>query len=477
MSAPDGLAGAGPAEVFESLWSAIGLGSADRAGRVEFNGSDPVVPSLHRVGAAAAGALGAMGAAVAAIWKLRSGEGQDVAIDVRRAVVPGLQTVVHLQQSGYALPPHPRGTDHRGFFRTADDRIIFLLRTLAYPEILTRLMDVLDCGYDAQSVERVVARWPAQELEEALARRKAVGVIARTREEWLGHPQGQWLAARAPVHVEKIGDADPRSLPRAVRPLSDVRVLDFTHVLAGPVTARLLAEQGADVLHVSAPWRLDSHVMQIDTGWGKRSALLDLEQPGGADRLAALVRGADVFVQSWRPGALERAGFGPQDVAAVRPGIIYVSVSCYGYGGPWRERGGFEPIGQTACGLAIDEGSPAEPRLGPTGTLNDYLVPYLAAAGTLAALIRRAREGGSYHVEVSLTRASMFLQQLGRLTESERLRMPGAMPAPEPSSFITSDSPYGELRVPAPLVSYSRTPGRWDCPPSPPGQHTLAWRD
>ncbi len=476
MSAPDGLAGAGPAEVFESLWSAIGLGSGDRAGRVEFSGSDPVVPSFHRVGAAAAGALGAMGAAVAAIWKLRSGEEQDVAVDVRRAVVPGLQTIAHLQQSGYALPPHPRGTDHRGFFRTADDRIIFLLRTLAYPEILTRLMDVLDCGYDARSVERVVARWTAEELEEALAQRKAVGVIARTRQEWLRHPQGQWLAARPPVHVEKIGDAEPRLLERASRPLAALRVLDFTHVLAGPVTARLLAEQGADVLHVSPPWRMDSHVMQIDTGWGKRSALLDLEQPGEADRLAGLMRGADVFVQSWRPGALERAGFGPQDVAAMCPGIIYVSVSCYGYGGPWRERGGFEPIGQTACGLAIDEGSAAEPRLAPTGTMNDYLAPYLAAAGTLAALIRRARDGGSYHVQVSLTRASMFLQELGTLTESERIRMPSAMPVPDPLGSITRDSQYGELCVPAPLVSYSKTPACWDCPPSPPGQHTLVWR-
>lgn len=475
MSAVTGLAGAGPAAVFETLWSVIGLGPGDLAGRVDFSDSDPVVPSIHRVGAASAGALGAMGASVAAIWKLRSGEEQDVAVDARRAVVPGLQTIMHLRQNGYPLPPHPRGTDHRGFFRTADDRIIFVLRTLAYPEILTRLMDVLDCGYDATSVERVVARWHSEELEEALAERKAVGVIARTSQEWQRHPQGQWLASRPPVHVEKIGDAAPQPLGRALRPLAGLRVLDFTHVLAGPVTARLLAEQGADVLHVSPPWRSDSQVMQIDTGWGKRFALLDLGQAGEAERLAALARGADVFVQSWRPGALQRAGFGPQQVAAMRPGIIYVSVSCYGYGGPWRERGGFEPIGQTACGLAIDEGSAAEPRLAPTGTMNDYLAPYLAAAGTLAALIRRAREGGSYHVQVSLTRTSMFLQELGTLTEAERARIPGAIPAPDPLGFITRDSPYGELRVPGPLVSYSTTPARWDRPPSPPGQHALAW--
>ena len=159
----------------------------------------------------------------------------------------------------------------------------------------------------------------------------------------------------------------------------------------------------------------------------------------------------------------------------MRPGIIYVSVSCFGYGGPWRERGGFEPIGQTACGLAIDEGSATEPRLAPTGTMNDYLAPYLAAAGTLAALIRRAREGGSYHVQVSLTRTSMFLQELGRLTKVERASMPTVMPAPDPLGFITRDSPYGALRVPRPLVWYSKTPAYWDRCPSPPAPHALAW--
>ena len=469
------LNGADATRVFQALWSAIGMTPDDLAGRVGFSGADPVVPSIHRVGAAAAGALGAMGAAVAAIWQKRTGEGQDVSVDLQRAVMPGLNTVGHLYQEGYLLEAHPRGTDHRSFYRTRDGRLIFLLRTLAYPEILTRLLDVLDCGYDFRSFERAVAAWQSEELEEALAQRRAVGVIARTRDEWLRHPQGQWLAARPAVHVEKIDESDPLPLKPAARPLSGLRVLDFTHVLAGPTVARLMAEQGADVLHVSPPWRGDSHVMLLDTGWGKRSALLDLEQPGEAGRLRELASDADLFVQSWRPGSLERAGFGPEDLAALRPGIIYVSVSCYGYGGPWRERGGFEPIGQTACGLAIDEGSPDEPRMAPTFTLNDYLAPYLAAAGALAALIRRAREGGSYHVEVSLTRTSMFLQELGRLSEAERARIPPAVPEPEPDSFVTMESSYGELRVPGPVVRYSRTPGFWETPPCAPGAHPLAW--
>ncbi|MFO1467810.1 MAG: CoA transferase [Steroidobacteraceae bacterium] len=462
-------------DVFDRLWREVGLKPDDIAGGMSILGRDPIVPSVHRVGAAAAGALAAMGSAVASIWKRRSGEGQDIAVDMNRAVVPGMQTVVHLHQDGYRLEPHPRGTDHRGFFRTRDGRQIYVLRTLAYPELLTRLLDVLDCGYDATCFARAIARRDAAELEEALAQRRAVGVIARTREEWLDHPQGQWLAARPAVHVEKIAASDPVPWPAGHRPLAGLRVLDFTHVLAGPTIGRLMAEQGADVLHVSPPWRSDSQIMLLDTGWGKRSALLDLERAGEADRLRGLASGADVFVQSWRPGALEREGFGPQQLAELRPGIIYVSVSCYGYGGPWRERGGFEPIGQVACGLAIDEGSADEPRMAPTGTMNDYLAPYLAATGVLAALLRREREGGSYHVQVSLTRSSMFLQELGQLDAAERSRLPADLPQPDPGSFLTTASAYGDLRVPAPIVSYSRTPGYWERPPCAPGQHPLTW--
>ena len=469
------MAAATAKDVFDRLWREVGLFPDDIAGEVSILGRDPIVPSVHRVGAAAAGALAAMGSAVASIWKRRSGEGQDIVVDMNRAVVPGMQTVAHLYQDGYRLEPHPRGTDHRGFFRTKDGRQIFVLRTLAYPELLTRLLDVLDCGYDAMCFARAIARRDALELEEALAERRAVGVLARTREEWLDHPHGQWLAARPAIHIDKIGESSPVPWSAGYRPLLGIRVLDFTHVLAGPTIGKLMAEQGADVLHVSPPWRSDSHVMLLDTGWGKRSALLDLERAGEADRLRSLASSADVFVQSWRPGALEREGFGPQHLAQMRPGIIYVSVSCYGYGGPWRDRGGFEPIGQVACGLAIDEGSAEEPRMAPTGTMNDYLAPYLAATGVLAALLRREREGGSYHVQVSLTRSSMFLQELGQLDAAERSRLPRDMPQPDPCGFLTTACAYGDLRVPAPIVSYSRTPGYWERPPCAPGQHPLAW--
>jgi crotonobetainyl-CoA:carnitine CoA-transferase CaiB-like acyl-CoA transferase len=197
-----------------------------------------------------------------------------------------------------------------------------------------------------------------------------------------------------------------------------LRVLDMAHVLAGPICSRVLAEQGADVLHVSSPHDRDASYIELDTMFGKRASYIDLNRASDETRLWDLIRSCDVFAHSWRPGSLERRGLSMERMAACRPGIIFVSVSCYGYGGPWMTRGGYEPLGQTACGLVLDEGTMDEPLLAPNYTLNDYLAGYLAAAGVLGALIRRAHEGGSYHVHVSLTRCSMWCKNLGCLNKA-----------------------------------------------------------
>lgn len=382
--------------VLDSLLSTIGVSRADTGGEIRIGGVDPVVSSRHRLGGATAVALAAQGAAVAAIWKQRTGRGQDVSVDVRRAAVPGLRSVYHLRQNGGLVDVSPPPANpHSGFFRTRDGRQFYILRSPMYPDNLLRTLALLRCQYHPDDMARAVAQRDGLELEEAMAEHKLVGVMCRARGEWLEHPQGRWLAQRPPVEIEQIGESGPIALPDGARPLAGLRVLDFAHVLAGPVTARTLAEQGAQVLRVTAPHQFDPLRCAIDTGPGKRSAGRDLDLPADAARAQDLARQADVFVQSWRPGSLERRGLSPEALARARPGLIYVSVSAYGSGGPWAERGGYEPVGQSVCGLALDEGSPHAPRLVTTHTLNDYLSAHLACAGTLGALLRRAREGGS----------------------------------------------------------------------------------
>ncbi|WP_069206931.1 CoA transferase [Sphingomonas panacis] len=466
---------ASPTDILDGLLAQLGLPIDAGGGQVAIDGDDPIVDSRHRPAAAAAAALAAQGLGVAAIWKARSGQGQDVRVEARRAAVPGLQTINFMRQNGHAHDLFPRSTkSFTDFFRTKDGKQIYLLRTTLYVENLIGTLELLGCSYEAESMARAVARWDALELEEALAERRLIGVIARPRDEWLAHPQGQWLAARPPVEIEKIGDSAPEPLLPAARPLAGVRVLDFTHILAGPVTARMLAEQGADTLHVSAQHQMDPMRLAIDTGAGKRSTHLDIDHPGDLATLRRLADEADIFTQSWRPGSLDRHGLSAEALAERRPGIIYVSVSAYGSGGPWATRAGYEPVGQAACGLVLDEGSADKPKLAVTGTLNDYLAAYLGSAGVMAALLRRAREGGSYHVKVSLTRTSMWIQELGRLPEAEWPERHIPMLARD-SDLMTIQSPFGAVTIPAPITRYSVTPGYFDRPPEPFGASLPGW--
>jgi len=364
------------------------------------------------------------------------------------------------------------------FFRTKDGRRVYVLRTAAYSANLIGLLGLLRCSSDTESLSDSIAKWDAADLEEALAERQLVGAIARTREEWLQTPQGQLLAAVPPVIVDKLAAGEPRPFGPAARPLAGIRVLDMGHVLAGPVAARVLAEQGAEVLHVSAPLNPDDFRVVLDTGFGKRNAFIDLKRPADLERVKALLSRADVFVQSFRPGSLEKRGLSPAEVAQLRPGVVYVSVSAYGGTGPWKTRGGYEPVGQTVSGLAIAEGSAESPVLAPTFTLNDYLAAYLAAAGATAALVRRAREGGSYHVQVSLARCSMWLQELGRLPlEQWPVRALGdpLLPAARESDFMETQCVFGRLRHARPIVDFSATPARWDRGPEPLGASLPDW--
>lgn len=451
-----------PIETCHRLLSQMGMSAEDTGGAITIAGADPIVASPHHLGAAASAALAAQGAAIAAIWRMRSGRGQDISVDLRRAVIPGLRTVFHVSQGGKPL----RSRDAYGgkhFFRTRDNRQIYLLRASIYVKMLVGLLNLLKCKSDDASVADAVAQWHSAELEDAIGEAGLVGVVARRRDEWLAHPQGQWLASRPAIAMEKIGESAPEKFGPAPRPLTGVRVLDMTHVLAGPASARTLAEQGADVLHVISPKHTDTADKMVDTSFGKRSAYLDLDQEADRAQLAELVRGCDVFVQSWRQGTLAKRGFGPRDLAKLRPGIVMVSVSAYGAGGPWQRRAGYDPVGTVTSGLAVEEGSFEAPVLPPTGTLNDYLTAYLAAAGALGGLVRRAREGGSYQVDVSLTRSSMLVLELGMLDARPKPEQVFGL-EPLPSDLRTVETPLGAVTHPAPITDYSETKPYWERP-------------
>ena len=384
-----------------------------------------------------------------------------------------LRCNVYSRKNGRQLPI-PKGP-MSGYHRTGDGRWVCVYASHVLGSFLDAALDVLSCSHEAESIATAVARWAGADLEDALSERGVPAALVRTEAEWAAHPQGQWLAARPVVEIDQLAPSAPEPLASGDRPLAGLRVLDFTHVLCGPSVGRAMAEQGADVLRVASPRCEDPEAIVIDTGWGKRSAYLDLDEREDLALVEALAADADMVIQSFRPGALDRRGLSAEELAVRRPGLIYVSVSGYGSGGPWATRGAYEALGQSVAGISDAESFQERPRSVRTGTLNDYLGAYLGAAGALAALVRRWDNGGSYHVKVSLARTSMWVRQLGTIAEAQDFL---GLDYDEPTAptLFSASSPFGIVTALSPPVGYSATPGYWALPPAPLGSGQPHWQ-
>jgi len=478
--------------VFEKLMNIAGW-SVELGEQVRIVGQDPALPTRFRVGEMAAGIHAACGVAVSDLWELRTGRRQQVAVNLRAAAAT-FESYSYLRLEG-TLPQRQIGIT--GFYPTSDGRWVLLHGSFPESPTRQRALKLLGCDDNAESAAASIINWEAQAFEDAIAEAGCCGAMVRSTEEWAAHPQGRALKQLPVVEVIKIGDSPPEPFGTGDRPLSSIRVLDLTRVLAGPTCARTLAEHGADVLRIGASQLPSSPLFAIDTGHGKRSAFLNLRQDGDAETLRAIIRKADVFSQSYRLGALAKLGFPPEALAEIRPGIVYVSMNCYGHEGPWRERRGWEQIAQTVTGVAKDEGSPGNPRLLPAAA-TDYSTGYMAAFGALVALGRRAREGGSYLVRASLSQSGMLLNSLGRVPEedvaavkqelqseerrkfAEQMNAPfGRIPSLSPDEIekltIETDTPYGRMSYLAPVVQLSETPAQWALPAVPLGSNEPVW--
>lgn len=462
------------AEALTGLLADVGCPDVP-TGNVEIRGADPILATRFRAGEAAAIALAGCGALAADCWHQRTGRRQDVGVDAGAAAA-SLLSFAFQRVEGRDTSEFADRAVITDFYATRDDR--FVLLHGGFPHLQQGLLDLLGVVTDdplpIAAVGEAVSGWDAQALEDAVAEARLCGAVVRDASEWAAHPQGQALGDVAVVEVTRVGDSPPEPFdPSGVRPLSGVRVLDLTRVLAGPSCARSLAEHGAEVLKITSPDLASIPFFVMDTGHGKRSAHLNLRDAGDADRLRELVRGADVFSQGYRGGAMARLGFDDETLHALRPGLVYTSINCYGHEGPWKERAGWEQLAQAVTGIADEQGGVQggdRPALLPAAA-TDYTTGALATLGTLAAVSRRAREGGSYRVRVSLSRTGMWLQALGR-TEAVGAGLAGDLVAP---LLTSSDSPYGKLWHLAPVVQMSETPACWRQPSVPLGTHPPVW--
>ena len=304
-------------EVLKTLLPFAGWKEEHTQDLIITGGSDPILPTSFRIGDTATAALGAVGLAVSDIWEARTGRRQQVTVDARRATA-SLRSGKYMQIDGAGVSTE-RNTV-MGTYPTKDGRWSYL--HCNFPNHRAAAMSVLGVEEDRDAVTKAVARWNALELEEAIIEAKGAGGMVRTMEEWAEHPQAAAIASLPLMEIVRIGEAPPEALPEGGRPLSGVRVLDLTRVLAGPTCARTLAEHGADVMKITGAHLPNIGYQEYDTGHGKLNALLDLRESKDLAALRGLVSQSDVFYQGYRPGTLGARGLSPEELAEIRPGLV-----------------------------------------------------------------------------------------------------------------------------------------------------------
>jgi crotonobetainyl-CoA:carnitine CoA-transferase CaiB-like acyl-CoA transferase len=447
-----------------------------RARAVEITGqADPILPTPFKLGETSTATLAAVGLAVADLWELRTGRRQDVAIDSRQATA-SLRSGTYLKMD--EAPVSFGRNAVMGTYPAKHGRWSYVHAN--FPNHRAAALKVLGVPEDPEAVRKAVAGWDALELEEAIIAAKGAGGMVRTMDEWAKHPQAAAIASLPLMEIVKIGESSPEKLPDGHRPLSGIRVLDLTRVLAGPTCARTLAEHGADVLKITGAHLPNLGYQEYDTGHGKLSAHLDLREPGDVETLRGLVRDADVFSQGYRPGTLGARGFSPEALAKLRPGIVVVSLCAFGHVGPWASRRGFDTVVQTVSGITSRQGelfpgAAPGPQFYPVSAI-DYLTGYLMAFGAIVALTRRAREGGSWLVRISLAQTGRWLVGRGQVPETQLRDVPKEFTAAEIERWsTTSETPVGRLRHLAPVVRMSETPPRWARPSVPLGYNEPVW--
>lgn len=331
-------------------------------------------------------------------------------------------------------------------------------------------------------VSKEVKKWKKVELEEAGCRNKLVMHALRSYAEWDALPHASQVSS-FPILIRKINDEGPKGLPGnmkqdADRCLRGLRVLELSRVIAAPVAGKTLAAHGADVLWVTSPNLPDLPALDRNLSRGKRTIQLELDNTDDVETMRRLVSECDVFIQGYRPGSLAARGFGAAELVELKSGLIYANLSAFGPSGPWSDRRGFDSLVQTCTGMNIAEaehyGDGAAARPLPCQAL-DYAGGYFLATGIAAALYKRATEGGSWEVHISLAGVMKYLRSLGQ--RAGKTGFEHTDPAQDvPNEFFEErDSGFGRCRGLKHAADIEGlTPG-WDIMPKPLGSDDPRW--
>jgi crotonobetainyl-CoA:carnitine CoA-transferase CaiB-like acyl-CoA transferase len=460
----------------------VGLTAAESGGKLTFYGQDPIIDSPHRFGAMAAVGMAAKTITVAALWRSRTGEGQDIDVDVRKALRRFCGFFEGKWETINGRGP-TQGADRYNpfwgiplFRKTRDGRHVVAINI--YPGLHSRALNFLRCSDSAESVNNAILQWRADELESAAQEAGVPFAMVRTNEEFRKEAQYTEVLSKMPLIIlEKIGESDPVPFARGSKSLLEgIRALGMGHVIAGGRIGRDLAYHGADVLNIWRPNDTEVEGFFWDVQVGMRSAILDSSEQDRA-KFDGLLKDADVFFSNRRPGYLEKYGLTAEELAEKRPGLIHAKVVLNGEQGPWSNWVGFDEIGAAVAGVFASEGTLAQPSSPPIIPICDNVVGTLGTIGVLEALRRRAVEGGSYRVVVSLTRTVLWLLSLGVFDKAYAKQTAGSSdehlyPAPD---LFTAETALGTYQGMTDQVVLSKPPASFRTVLVPRGSSKPEW--
>jgi len=436
------------------------------------------MPSPIKLHDYAAGVMAAFGSVVEYIGGLRGLPSQTMILNRRLCGFHINELQVQLY-NGYSfmVDTWPMGADN-GCYRTKDGRYVWMVGL--FPHLINALLGHLQCADTPQAIQAAVEKHTAQKLEDEVAGglNLTLGMV-RSPQEWLGHAQGAATAKLPLFEIQQQGTTKKRALGKAnYRPLEGVRVLELTHLVAGPTAGYALAEQGADVIVVQPPRGDWVTPIWMSVSWGKKNILTDIKSPDGKKRFVDLLASADVLISSQRPGALDHLGLSEAELREINPNLISAAVSFASPGTPWAGRRGFEQIAQAVTGTTHvhSEGLGLTAPTVVPALMNDHLTGYLLAIAVVAALAEREEKGGYWHVDAALTRCSMMGQELVEPVNNE----PYA-PITEQDLIDHGVDQVNRLGISftrfTPPVAFSHTPSMALRPTSAPGTDpdTIGW--
>ncbi|KAK5173066.1 uncharacterized protein LTR77_003188 [Saxophila tyrrhenica] len=441
-----------PWDTVRYIWTTLGL-PLNALDSLTLENGGPYYKSSFQISHTAQSSIALSALSAALIHSLQTGlTVPQVTVPLRHACLE-FQTEKLFTINGQPLPSTwgPIGGLHKcadGYVRIHDSFSNHRNGTL-------KLLD-LDEGSSRDDVAEQVAKWKKLELEEAGHSNRLAIYALHNFAEWNATPQAEAIS-NFPIIIRKIGDDGPNGLPSTLKNPADrclrgLRVLELSRVIAGPVCGKTLALHGADVMWITSPHLPDLPSLDRNLSRGKRSIQLDLDNPSDRKTLKELIKTCNVFIQGYRPSSLAARGFGPADLAALNPGIIYANLSAFGPEGPWSNRRGFDSLVQTCSGMNVSEAehsgsrAPAQPT--PVQAL-DHAGGFLLAAGIMAALYKKSEHGGSWEVHVSLAGVMKYLRSLGQWPGKEGFehRDPASDGEELPEQYFEErESAFGHMR-------------------------------